>query len=244
MPPLTISVQKIKEKYPQVRLIQNKENYGFAKACNIGLKQSDKPFILIMNPDVVIKAEDVWELVKFLEYHPDAAAVGPRLVTPDGNLLPSVYKLPTLTQELGHLFGLKGVVPRVIKCLLPKTFLARRFGQFDPHDKVRRCEMLVGSCVLFRKGALDDVGGFDEDFFLYYEEKDLFKRLGDKGYHAYFTLFAKAIHAVGKSAETVPALAFRSRYESMMKYHEKHSGKIVRAIVRLSISIFLKLKRW
>jgi len=268
------SVEKIKSEFPQVTLIENKENLGFASGCNIGLAQIDKSYVLIMNPDVIIKPEAIGELIKFLEYHPDAAAVGPMLEKPDCSLLPSVYRLPTLVQELGHLLNLKRFIPESLikwftnsafhpidnnvgadnhvnpcrgkSLCLPKfsgtnclkSFLSRRFGQLDPHNRVKRCEMLVGSCVLFRKGAIDDVGGFDEDFFLYYEEKDLFKRLGDKGYHTYFTPFAKAIHTIGASSATVPDLASKARYDSMMIYHGKHSGRGVNIILRFLILIF------
>lgn len=237
------SVKIIKEKFPLVNIIVNNENIGFGSACNIALNQIKEPYVLIQNPDAIISYKDIIELVMFLKLHPNAAAVGPKLTNSDGSLQPSVFRLPTLTQEILYLFKLKNFIPNYLMKSLSGTFLSKYFGQFDLHDKVKRVEMLIGAIILFRKRALDEVEGFDEKFFLYYEEKDLFKRLREKGYHIYFTPFAKGIHAIGESAKTIPELAFVSRYRSMILYHEKHSSKTVQKLIKYLITISMLLRK-
>ncbi|MCU0610631.1 MAG: glycosyltransferase family 2 protein [Candidatus Eisenbacteria bacterium] len=197
-------------------------NLGFSRGVNRALSQAANEFVLIVNPDTTVQPGTADLLVEFLRRNPRMGMAGPRLRNPDGGLQTSSYRLPTLVQLSGHLLGIAGRVPPGIKRILSKTPLSRAFGQLDPHTVEREVEMVSGACFVLRRRALADAGPFDPGFFLYYEEKDLCRRLWDAGWTVGFTPAATAEHVIGGSAPSRSALAHRHRSLSALRYFQRH----------------------
>ena len=213
------SAASVEEFAPMVRLVQNAGNVGFARGVNQGLAASTAPLVLIMNPDCRLVAGAVATLRGVLERHPDCAIAGPRVLNPDGSVQGSARGDPDM---LTGLFG--------------RTTLLRRLAPFLPiaqrnivaDDAIRSgqesvvVDWLSGACMLARRGALDQVRGFDERFFLYWEDADLCRRLRTHGHHVRYVPGATAIHRVGQSSRTARTFAIRAFHESAYLYYATH----------------------
>ncbi|MBN1425256.1 glycosyltransferase family 2 protein [Candidatus Fermentibacteria bacterium] len=207
-------------------------NLGFARGVNRGFALLDNEFLLVANPDTTLGDGAVGALVAFLLRHPRMALAGPRLCNPNGTLQTSSYRLPTLVQLAGHLLGVAGRVPPAAKRALGRTKLADVFGQLDPHTVEREVEMVSGACFMLRRAALFDAGPLDPGFFLYYEEKDLCRRLWNAGWAVGFTPTATAGHVIGGSAPSRTARAHRHRAISALRYFQRHGNAFQRSGVR------------
>jgi len=177
---------------PATRLLIEPQNRGYGAACNRGARETNRPFLLLLNSDAFVQPRAVDALVAALEGDPGAAAVGPRLTNPDGTLQPSILRLPTLWRIFCESSGL--------------AFLAGGRGPFRGHSATREdhstahaVESVKGAAMLVRRSAFEHVGGFDESFFLYAEESDLATRLRRRGWRILFEPAAGVVHCGGAS---------------------------------------------
>ena len=204
---------------PMARLVQNTANVGFARAVNQGVAGSNAPLVLVMNPDCRLVAGAVTVLRSVLTAHPDCAIVGPRILNPDGSIQGSARGDPDM---LTGLFGRRAVLRR----LAPFLAVSRR--NVVAEDIIRsgsqsaEVDWLSGACMLARRTALAEVGGFDERFFLYWEDADLCRRLRARGYRVRYVPGATAIHRVGQSSRTARVPAIRAFHESAYLYYATH----------------------
>lgn len=202
-----------------VRLLRNDSNVGFARGVNQGLAATTAQYVLIMNPDCRLMAGAVATLRSVLDAHERCAIVGPRILNPDGSVQGSARGDPDM---LTGLFGRTTVLRKVV----PFLAVARRNVVVDEairggqHSVV--VDWLSGACMLARRSALDAVGGFDERYFLYWEDADLCRRLRARGYHVRYVPGASAIHRVGQSSRTARAFAIRAFHESAYLYYATH----------------------
>jgi GT2 family glycosyltransferase len=222
---------------PRVRLISNRRNVGFGRACNQGFRLTAADWVLIVNPDCELAPGALPAMIDCAETHHRAAMVGPRLHNTDGGLQTSAYTLPTLPQSLSHLFGLRRLVPVGLLRKALGRFLGKVFGQFSPHDTEAEVEMVTGACALIRRAALREVGLFDPTFFLYNEEKDWCERARRLGWEIWFTPAASAIHAIGGSGPSNSATAFRHRCTGMLRFYAKHRGQGSLQILRMAVAV-------
>ncbi|MCJ7534513.1 MAG: glycosyltransferase family 2 protein [Anaerolineales bacterium] len=209
------SVKMITESYPQVRLIANEKNVGFAHANNQAFMQSSGENVMLLNPDTVVEKDVIENLVNFLDQTPDVGAVGPRLLNPDGTLQESAYPEPTLLREFWRMFHLD------------------RFYYFAeyPMDqwsvgKDREVDVLMGACMLIRRKALDQVGFLDEEFFIYSEEVDLCTRIRNYGWRLFWIPSVKVIHYGGQSTQQVQQEMFVHLYQGKILYFRKHCSPL------------------
>jgi len=209
------SVQMIKEGYPQVELIANKENVGFAHANNQAINQSSGEYVMLLNPDTVIQKDVIETLVNYLDQKPGVGAVGPRLLNPDGTLQESSYPEPTLLRELWRMFHLD------------------RFYYFAEYpmdswslDRAREVDVLMGACFLIRRKALDQVGLLDEKFFIYSEEVDLCTRIRNYGWRLFWNPLVKVVHYGGQSTQQVQQEMFLHLYQGKIQYFRKHHSTV------------------
>ena len=202
-----------------VRLARNGTNVGFARAVNQGLAATSAPHVLIMNPDCRLVAGAAGTLRAILDAHPQCAIVGPRILNPDGSMQGSARGDPDM---LTGLFGRTTLLRKVFP-LLP---IAKRNIVVDAAlrggEESVIVDWLSGACMLARREALDAVEGFDERFFLYWEDADLCRRLRARGYHVRYVPGATAIHRVGQSSRTARAPAIRAFHESAYLYYSRH----------------------
>ena len=218
------SADRALEEHPQARLVRNPTNRGFAAAANQGIRSTTAPFVLLLNPDAEVLAGTLGGFVKVAMDHPTAGAIGPLVRDPDGSVYPSARKIPTMVEGIGHAF------------LGP--FLPNRFSRaYTMEDWDRRTERLVdwasASCVLLRRAALDEVGLFDERFFMYVEDVDLCTRLRRAEWDVVFSPELEVLHIGGVSTG-----GYRSRRmvvehsRSIYKYFVKWRSNGWRAALR------------
>ena len=207
------TAQMVREKFPQVHLVENRENVGFARANNQAIQQCTGRYVLLLNPDTLVTTDALQSLIDFLEQHTEAGAVGPKILNPDGSLQISSHPQPTLSRELWRLFHLDILLPYA-------AYPLKKWESSHPQE----VEVLMGACLLVRKQVLDQVGLLDDDYFIYSEEVDLCYRIQRAGWRMYWVPQAEVVHFGGQSTQQVPTEMFLNLYHSKIKYFRKHYG--------------------
>ena len=207
------SPQMVKERFPQVNLIENKENAGFACANNQGIERSTGRYVLLLNPDTEVKPNALESLVRFMDDHPSVGAAGSRLNFSDGNLQHSCHPEPTIARELWHLFHLDRLHPYAI-------YPMESWDLESP----KRVDVLQGASLILRRTIIDQVGTLDEDFFMYSEEVDLCFRIRKAGWELYWVPQSHVIHFSGQSTGQVSREMFLHLYKGKLLYYRKHYG--------------------
>ena len=209
------SQKMVQNQFPEVNLISNSNNPGFAKANNQALRLCTGEYVLLLNPDTVVKSGAIEKLVNFLDGSPEAGVAGARLHNPDGSLQRSAYPKPTLFREFWRLFHLDGLM---------------HLGKYPMNgwhlDQAREVDILKGACILIRRKALDEAGLLDEEYFMYSEDLDLCTRLTNSGWHLYWIPSAEVIHFGGQSTKQVPEEMFLRLYEGKIMYFRKHQSNL------------------
>jgi len=204
---------------PMVQLVQNTANVGFSRGVNQGVAASTAPLVLIMNPDCRLVAGAVATLRSVLDARPDCAIVGPRILNPDGSVQGSARGDPDM---LTGLFGRTALLGRLVPFLpvAKRNVVAEEAIRSGEQSVV--VDWLSGACMLARRTALEQVRGFDERFFLYWEDADLCRRLRLHGHHVRYVPSATAIHRVGQSSRTARTFAIRAFHRSAYLYYATH----------------------
>lgn len=225
----------IKERYPCVKLIENQENLGFAKACNQGAKISSGNYLFLLNPDTILYKEAVSRLVGFMEEEPLAGAVGPQLLNREGELEDSVRRFPTMCRLL------------VRDTILGKFIKVPRFQYSLSMDRASIVDQVSGAGLLVRRQLWERLGGMDERFFMFYEDVDLCRRIKDMGYNAFYLPTAKVIHLGGGSRHqdrsSVLYYSLRSKFLYLEKYNHRWKVLIFKSIYKplFLVRILLRL---
>ena len=225
---------------PAVTLVANAANVGFGRAVNQALARAQAPFVLIMNPDCRLQPGALAALEDELRRRPRCALVGPRILDPDGSVQGSARGDPDM---LTGVFGRSAALRR----LLPGLAVSRR-NVVDPTVDAGGATVVVdwlsGACVLARREALADVGGFDERYFLYWEDADLCRRLRARGHHVRYVPSATAVHRVGHSSRTAKGPSVRAFHESAYLYYATHVAPGALNPKRLLARALLTLRCW
>jgi GT2 family glycosyltransferase len=203
----------------EATLIRNDVNVGFGRAVNQAAAVSKAPLLLLMNPDCQLSPGAISSLRSVLDAEPSCAVVGPRILDPDGTVQGSARGDPDI---LTGLFGRTGT----LRAVMPFLAVARRNVVVE--DAVRSglpsvvVDWLSGACMLVRRDAFLAAGGFDERFFLYWEDADLCRRLRGRGYHIRYVPGATAVHQVGRSSQTARRSSVRAFHASAYLYYATH----------------------
>jgi GT2 family glycosyltransferase len=207
-----------------VEVIANADNLGFSKANNLGLQTAEAPYVLILNSDAAVRAGTIETLAEVLDTRPEVGIVGPRTVGGDGRIQVSFG--PDLTpwsewrqRRLVH--GVKRGDPAALR------------RAEDLASTERPVPWVSGSCLLARYSLLEQLGGFDEGFFLYEEDVDLCVRARQAGSQVLYTPRAEVVHHLGRSMEQASARAQEAYRESHLRFYAKHNGPLDRALLRL-----------
>jgi GT2 family glycosyltransferase len=204
---------------PAVRLLRNAQNVGFGRGVNQAVAATTAPLVLVMNPDCRLVPGALATLQRELAAHPDCAIAGPRILDPDGSVQGSARGDPDM---LTGMFGRASALRR----LLPFLAIARRNvldeQLSDPSEGSHVVDWVSGACMLVRRDAFDRAHGFDERYFLYWEDADLCRRLRALGYHIRYVPGATAVHRVGHSSRTVRPSAIRAFHDSAYLYYATH----------------------
>jgi GT2 family glycosyltransferase len=216
------SAEMVKASFPQVRLIENQTNSGFAGANNLAVRQMSSKYVLLLNPDTLVKPDALNTLVDFMEDHPAAGAAGARLFNPDGTLQESCLPLPTLFREFWRLHHLDHIRP---------------VGSYDmtkwPVNQPRQVDILYGACLMMRRELMCQIGLMDENYFMYTEEVDMCYRVRQAGYNLYWVPQAEVIHYGGQSTSQISEKMFIQLYLSKVQYFRKNHGKLASALYKV-----------
>lgn len=210
------SVAMVKEKFPGVKLIENKENYGFSKANNQAIVQATAPYILLLNPDTVVEEDTFEKVIAFMDEHPDAGGLGVKMIDGKGNFLPESKRgLPTPAVAFYKIFGLSALFPR------SRIFGRYHLGHLD-REKIHEVEVLSGAFMLIRNEVLDKIGLLDETFFMYGEDIDISYRILKGGYKNYYYPGTRIIHYKGESTKKSSINYVFVFYRAMIIFARKH----------------------
>jgi GT2 family glycosyltransferase len=210
------SADAVGQAFPQVRVLRNATNVGFGRANNAGLDVCQGRFVLFLNPDVLVKPGCVGRLADFLLVRQDVGAVGPRLERPDGRIdLASRRGFPKPSTAFYRLSGLSQLMPH-----------SPRFNRYNMgylrDTEAHEMDSGTGACLMARRAALDQIKGFDPDFFMYGEDLDHCYRLVHGGWKIWYEPSAVAVHVKGASTRQDTARMLFEFHNSMWKFHAKH----------------------
>ena len=220
------SVELVREKFPQVKLIAAQENLGHHRGNNLGISNSIGQYVLILNTDIAIMDDAIDKMYLFMENNPAVALVGPKLKNPDGSVQMSCLRFPT------------AMVPIYRRTFLGRLPWAKQaldnylMTDFD-HAATRPVDWILGACELVRRRAIDEVGLMDEDLFLYFGDVAWCKKFWQAGHGVYYLAEAEIIHYHKReSAESgVLSKIFWIHISDWLKYLKKYSKLIVRSHV-------------
>ncbi len=207
---------------PGATVISNQVNVGFSRAANQGAAATRAPLVLFLNPDCEVLPGSIQRLCRELEAHPECAAAGPEVVSPDGTRQGSARGDPGM---LTGLFGRSTLLARTFPRLLPVRKNIRGPGDLPQGAASMEVDWVSGACVLVRRAAFERIGGFDERYFLYWEDADLGRRLRAHGFSVRYVPEATVRHALGQSSRSAPVTAVREFHRSAYLYYTSHVAR-------------------
>lgn len=215
------SLKMLAEKFPEVKVIANKDNVGFSRANNQAIRISTGEYVLLLNPDTVVEDDTFIKTLDFMDSHPDAGGLGVKMVDGKGRFLPESKRgLPTPATAFYKMFGLTKLFPH------SKRFARYYLGHLD-NDEINEVEILAGAFMLMRRETLDKSGLLDETFFMYGEDIDLSYRITLAGYKNYYYPKTRIIHYKGESTKKTSVnyvLVFYKAMEIFVKKHFANKG--------------------
>jgi N-acetylglucosaminyl-diphospho-decaprenol L-rhamnosyltransferase len=225
------SVEMVRSEYPWVTLHANRKNLGYGAAANQGLASCTAPYVLLLNADTLLESGGLRKLSAYLDRHPRAAIVGPRLVNPDGSPQPSWFPFPSryvchtwiTPPRLDALCG-KSAFRRLIR-YLPNFWHGLIDLRSDAVDGV--VPWVLGAALAVRRRAFEAMQGFDESFFMYFEEVDLCYRLACAGWQVHFTPTTTIVHVGGVSTTQRRAAMMLQFFESEVQFYQRHYSPVL-----------------
>jgi len=213
-----------------IKLIKNKENVGFARACNQALRYSKGNYILFLNPDTILKKDTLYKAIDIMESNPDISVLGCKQVDENGNIIPSCSRFPKLINYIYDILGLSKIWPKTFK---PATIM------IDWDHKDSRCvDHVMGSFMLIRRDVLKKVGNFDERFFVYLEDLDLSKRIIEMGGKIFYSTDLEIYHEGGGTSKKVKDRRLYYSLKSRIRYGYKHFKKIDAVLLFILTIVF------
>jgi GT2 family glycosyltransferase len=215
-----LSVQIMKAEFPAIPLLVLEKNFGYGAAANRGIDSCHSAYIVLLNADTRMKPGALQALRNYLDDHPQAAIIGPRILNPDGTLQTSCFYFPTPLHIFLYNSGLYQSIPRL-------PLLKQRTLQELRRESARPVPWILGAALVFRRETLEEVGGFDENFFMYFEEVDLCYRLFSQGKQIHFVPEAEIIHVGGGSTTQRRTWAHIQFFTSLAQFYRKHYSSLM-----------------
>jgi len=228
------TLELVRERFPRIRVIEQ-ENRGLGAGWNRGLRETSGPFVLVLNADAWLVDDAAERLVAFAEEHERAGFVGPRLLNPDGTLQPSVRAFPTPWRLATEYLFLRKLAPR-------SRALNAFYGAGFRHDEAREIDSAKAAGFLLRRAAFEEVGPFDEEFFLFSEETDWCYRAREVGWQSFFYPGAEVVHVGGASWRRESATLFREQVRGHLRFLTKHRGRRAAGRARRVLLAGLRLR--
>jgi len=230
------SVGAIQHAYPNVRMIANSANTGFAVANNQGMDIAGGRYILLLNSDTVVQPDTLHTMVYFMDRHPEMGASGCKVILPDGSLDKACKRgFPTPSASFYYAFGLSRIFPD-----RPK-FNQYQLGHLSPDDEYP-VDCLVGAFMLVRRETIEQIGGLDETFFMYGEDIDWCYRIKEAGWGIYYYPRTYIVHYKGGSARRKPLKITYEFHRAMWVFHRKHYAKKYNPLMNGAVWMGISLK--
>ena len=245
------TLEMLEREFPQVRIIGNRQNLGFARANNQAIEQSKGRYLLLLNPDTLFKSGSLHKVITFMDDHSEVGALGCKILHPDGTIQPSNDNFPGLFTELFRVVQLR----RLVRNPKMRARIGREWGKilgrtlggylrlYWDTERIREVDWVTGAFFLVRKETMQDIGLLDEDFFMYYEDADWCYRMWQKDWRIFYFPFFEIVHYVGESDGEFSAQTFIERHKSMHHFFKKHRGRSALFVLCVIISSGLAL-RW
>jgi GT2 family glycosyltransferase len=231
------TVEMVQNTFPDVKLVQNKQNVGFALANNQGFELATNDLVLLLNTDAFIRQGCVEKLVDTIYSDANIGVVGPRILNEDGTLQPSVHPFPGPLRAVLEYWWLERLFPS-----------GTRLGSYRNWSYAVQSDVpwLIGACMLVRKSVIDETAGFSKEFFMYAEETDWQKRISDIGWRVIFTPKAECLHLGGASGGIADLKVRTEFFRSQDIYLRKHSGALGLVFFRMVLigSLFVRILGW
>jgi GT2 family glycosyltransferase len=225
------SVKIIKENFPLVKLICSQDNLGFGKANNLAVKYAQGRYLLFLNTDTILIEDTPKILVNYLTQNKDVGVAGSRITFQDGSYQLSCGNLPNLLMEF--IYKIRALLDNRWHHILSKIY-----------DKiylnVQEVSWVTGACMMMRRDIFEKLGGFDESFFMYFEDVDICKRVHEVGFKVIYYPKTSLIHLSGGSSQSIKKKVNVYYRDSQLYYYQKHLGILQTTFLRLYLKIFNK----
>jgi len=224
------SADAVAERFPEVGLIRSRENLGFGRGNNLGARNAKGRALLLLNTDTIVRRGAVEALYEALYREPRCGVVGAYLENPDGSYQNSVLLLPTVWRTFCTFFWLEQFAGRI-------PAFGGMFDRRPPGDTERTVEAVYGAALMIRRDLFEALGGFDPAYFMYFEESDLCRRVGERGYLVRSVPSARIVHLEGQSSRERPGWIYHAMRVSRMIYVRKHLSFFARVAVSLIVHV-------
>lgn len=231
------SCELIRNKYPKVTLVENKENKGFSKANNQAVTLSNSEYLLFLNPDTVMPEDFLHKALQYLDTHPQVGALGPKLIDGKGKYAPDSKKsFPTLSVAIFKTTGINNVFKK-------SPYFNKYYAVHIDKDEIAEVEVLSGCCMFLRKELFNTIGdAFDEDYFMYCEDVDLSFRVRKNGYKNIYFPDIQLIHYKGESTKKATLSYIKVFNEALSIFVSKHYSQANATIFKLFINIGIVIR--
>lgn len=219
--------------FPDLPVLRPGANLGYARAANLGIAATRTPIVAVLNPDTEIDVGTAAAMVARFEREPELGALGPQIRNPDGSRYPSARQAPSTTDAIGH---------ALLGELVPENRFTRAYRELDADPgRPRDVDWVSGAALWLRRSALDAIGGWDERFFLFFEDVDLCRRLEDEGWRIAYEPGGRVMHVVGASRSGRPVRSIYEHHRAAYQYADKwwHGS---RRVLLPAVAAFLALR--
>ncbi|MFB3924906.1 MAG: glycosyltransferase family 2 protein [Syntrophales bacterium] len=216
------SPQSVEAAFPEVRVLRNSSNLGFARANNTGIRNSTGRYVCLVNSDVIVREGCIDRMHAYMEKHPETGMLGPKILGPDGSVQRSCMGFPTVWNSLCRAMALDSIFPE-------RKMFGGQLLTYWPHDTLKKVDVINGCFWLIRRSALDQVGLLDESFFMYAEDIDWCRRFHEKGWSVVFLPDAEAVHYGGASSALMPVRFYIEKQRANLQYWRKYHSAPARS---------------
>jgi len=218
------------DKLSNVTVIKNNKNYGYGKGLNQGVMAANGKYLLLANPDIEFEPNSIKYLLNKIEKKSEIGVIGPQMIDKKGKILQSISGMPYLPKAL-IIFSFIGKIWR------HNPILKEYHNLNLDRNNEQYVDVIGGACMMMRKSLFNDIGGFDERFFMYFEEADFCLRIKKKGYRILYYPKAKVTHLVGRSSQDKEWIE-RTFEQSRFKFFKKYHGLIPGILAELMLRFF------
>ena len=223
---------RIANKFPEIQLIEPNTNLGYAKAANLGISNTQSPLVLTLNPDTLLE-NDVGHLCsEYFMQHIQVGSLGPQILESNGDIYPSARKEPSLADGIGH---------ALLGTFFPNNRFSKSYKNLEADSgEIRNSDWLSGACLFLRRSALDEIGGWDEDYFMYCEDIDLGRKLRTAGWDNIYFPKVHITHVQGVSTSRSPVKLIWIHHKSFYIFMAKKYGN--NFILKTMVAIFIGIR--